>query len=158
MNDRSPRFVNRLRIFVPLAVLVLILAGATTAFASGAFESHTSGLDSPRDIVERGAVPESTTTTSLPDAADDKGVDPSSTPTAPGASAPPAPTPAIHDLEPNDVTDDDAVHNDDAVNAGHDVRDVNDDNSGSGSISDNSGPGSTNEDSGHSGSGHSSDG
>jgi hypothetical protein len=79
MNDRSPRLVSRLRIFVPLAVLVLILAGASAAFASGAFESNDSGFDSARDVAERGAVDASTTTTSLPgadDANDDKRVDP----------------------------------------------------------------------------------
>jgi hypothetical protein len=75
MNERSPRLLNRLRIFVPLAVLVLILAGATTAFASGAFESNDSGFDSARDITERGSVAASTTTTSQPDPTDDKGVD-----------------------------------------------------------------------------------
>ena len=78
MNERTPRFLSRLRIFVPLAVLVLILAGATTAFASGAFESNDSGFDSARDIAERGSVAASTTTTSLQDANDsndDHGVD-----------------------------------------------------------------------------------
>ena len=70
MNDRSPRLVSRLRIFVPLAVLVLILAGASAAFASGAFESNDSGFDSARDIAERGAVDASTTTSTLPDAND----------------------------------------------------------------------------------------
>ena len=86
MNDRSPRFVSRLRIFVPLAVLVLILAGASTAFASGAFESNDSGFDTTRDVAERGAVDASTTTTTLPDTNDvndDKSVD-----AAPPAQAP----------------------------------------------------------------------
>ena len=70
-----PAFSARLRIFVPLAVLVLILAGATTAFASGAFESNDSGFDSARDVAERGSVTTSTTTTSQPDATDDVGDD-----------------------------------------------------------------------------------
>jgi hypothetical protein len=81
MNDRSPRLADRLRIFVPLAVLMLILAGASAAFARGAFESSDSGFDSARDVAERGAADASTTTTALPDADDvddnndDKGVD-----------------------------------------------------------------------------------
>ena len=66
-SPRSPgRHASRLRIFVPLAVVAVVLAGATAAFASGAFESNDSGFDSARDIAERGSVPSSTTTSSLP--------------------------------------------------------------------------------------------
>jgi hypothetical protein len=152
MDDRSPRLVSRLRIFVPVAILALVLTGATAAFASGAFESHNSGFDSPLDIVERGTVPESTTTTSLAKAADESGGAPSS-PTVPGAAA----GPAMHDLEPNDVNDDDAIDHDDAENEDRDGQDVNDDNSGPGSTHDNSGPGSTDEGSSNSGRSHSGD-
>jgi len=61
----------RTRLLAPLAVLVLVLAGAATAAAAtGVFESNNSGLDSPRDIAERGpaaaapnaALPETTLT------------------------------------------------------------------------------------------------
>jgi len=61
--------------FVPLAVMAVVLAGASAAFASGAFESNDSGIDSARDVAERGAVVASTTTTSLPDPNDARGVD-----------------------------------------------------------------------------------
>ena len=82
MNGRFPRLGSRLRIFVPLAVLVMILAGTSAAFASGAFESNDSGLDSARDVAERGTVDASTTTTSLPGMNDDNGV------AAPSAATP----------------------------------------------------------------------
>jgi hypothetical protein len=90
MNDRSPRFVTRLRVFVPLAVLVVILAGASAAFASGAFESNDSGFDSARDVAERGAVDASTTTTRLPEANDAN--DDSRVASAPVSATAPAPS------------------------------------------------------------------
>lgn len=94
MNDQSPRLVARLRIFVPLAVLVLILAGATTAFASGAFESNDSRFDGARDVAERGNVTASTTTTSVPDANDDVGDDVGDDKGVDAVPAPGAATPA----------------------------------------------------------------
>ena len=150
MTNRSPRLVSRLRIFVPLAVLVLILAGATAAFASGAFESHTSGFDSPRDSVERGTIPEPSTTTSPADTADDKGVDPPVTPAAPATPGNATAAPAIHDAEPNDVNDDNVADVDDDESP-----DVSDDKSGSVSTpDDSSGRGRGSE---HGGTGHPSD-
>ncbi len=92
MNGRFPRLGSRLRIFVPLAVLVMILGGATAAFATGAFESNDSGFDSARDVAERGTVASSTTTTSLPGVSDDNGV------AAPGAASP---TPAQDETSTN---------------------------------------------------------
>ena len=74
MDGRFPRLGSRLRIFVPLAVLVMILGGVTAVVATGAFESHDSGFDSARDVAERGTVASSTTTTSLPAVSDDNGV------------------------------------------------------------------------------------
>jgi hypothetical protein len=45
----------RTRLIAPLAVLFLVLAGAATAAAAtGVFEKNDSGLDSPRDLAERG--------------------------------------------------------------------------------------------------------
>ena len=92
MNGRFPRLGSRLRIFVPLAVLVMILGGASAAFASGAFESNDSGFDSARDVAERGTVAASTTTTSLPAVNDDNGV------AAPSAATP---TPAQDETSAN---------------------------------------------------------
>ena len=46
----------RTRLIAPLAVLFLVLAGAATAAAAtGLFEKNDSGVDSPRDLAERGA-------------------------------------------------------------------------------------------------------
>ncbi len=75
----------RSRILVPLIVLVLALAAAgTAAAATGVFESNDSGLDSPRDIAERGTgVTQPTTSlpdTTVPGADDDEADDRDETP------------------------------------------------------------------------------
>ena len=75
----------RNRILVPIAILVLALAAAgTAAAATGVFESNDSRLDSPRDIVERGAeVTQPTTSTpdtTVPEADDDEVDDRDETP------------------------------------------------------------------------------
>ena len=45
----------RTRLIAPLAVLFLVLAGAATAAAAtGVFEKNDSGVDSARDLAERG--------------------------------------------------------------------------------------------------------
>ena len=75
----------RNRILVPIGILILALAGAgTAAAATGVFESNDSGLDSPRDIVERGTVvtqpATSTPVTSVPEADDGEADDRDETP------------------------------------------------------------------------------
>jgi hypothetical protein len=84
----------RNRILVPLVVLVLALAAAgTAAAATGVFESNDSGLDSARDIAERGTGV-TQPTTSTPDttmpggtvAGDDRAEDTSFVNLADGAS------------------------------------------------------------------------
>ena len=73
VNDRSPQSgASRLRYFVPLAVLVIALAGAATAFASGTLESNDSGptarATSPNEELCRRPP-----STSLPDTTEDRG-------------------------------------------------------------------------------------
>jgi hypothetical protein len=158
MNDQSPRFVTRLRIFVPLAVLVLILAGATTAFASGAFESNGSGFDRARDVAERGSVTTSTTTRSQPDATDDVGDDKGVDAVSASGAATQAQDQTTSNL-PDGTADSNATHVDNSGPGNASDDKAADDNSGPGNNDDsNSGPGNSSDtNSGH-GSGHSSDG
>lgn len=154
-TPRTRRPHRWLRLLAPLAVVALLLTGATAAFASGAFETADSGLDTPRDIAEHGATaasPTAATSTSAPDDhGDDHGDDRGTSPGDDDSSR------VTGDDAPQPVTVS-APRADDSGPGGADSgRDGADDGPGhdAGDDSGHSGSGHDGpDDSGHSGSGH----
>ena len=90
----------RTRLIAPLAVLFLVLAGAATAAAAtGVFEKNDSGVDSARDLAERGtgvttptgATTPTTPSISLPETSLPQTTLPLTAPTPPWARRRPSP-------------------------------------------------------------------